>query len=163
MIEVLYLIIIVLLYILLTNYLYLYEHFGISFGVPRDSSQDDKQGIKNLLEIGSQSDANKKYDVVSEEILGPIHRETPLDETSEEEDPKCFANPYEFDYNGLKNYNLDNDTNTICSNNPSSCCDIPSKYEIDMDWNLLSETLEFDYGLDLAEGSQLDMPNCCND
>lgn len=162
MIEIINLLSIVLILFILSHYSYIYENFSITFGVPRDSSQDDKQSIKNLLEIGSQSDANKKYDVVSEEILGPIHRETPVDEVIEEEDPKCFANPYDFDYNGLKNYNIEDKDSTICTNNPSSCCDVPSKYEIDMDWNLLSETLEFDYALDLGEGSQLDLPDCCN-
>ena len=163
MFEIIYLLIIVILFILFTNYLPFYENFSISFGVPRDSNNNDKQSIKNLLEIGSQSDANKKYDVVSEDILGPIHRETPVDEVIEEEDPKCFANPYDFDYNGLKNYDIEDNDRSICSNNPSSCCDIPNKYEIDMDWNLLSETLEYDYALDLGQGSQLDLPNCCDD
>ena len=63
----------------------------------------------------------------------------------------------------LKNYSLDDGDSLICSNNPSSCCDKPSQYEIDMDWNLLSESLDFEYGLDLNEGSNLNLPNCCKD
>ena len=159
MYEIAYFIIIIFIFIIITIYPNYLESFDITFGSPRNSNEADKSSIKHLLEIGSQGDANKKYDVVSKDILGPIHRQIPEEDPPEPEDPNCFANPYNFDYNSLKNYSMEN--NTSC-NNSNSCCDKPSQYQIDMDWDLLSESLEYDFNLDLAEGSNLDLPECCS-
>lgn len=142
-----------LLYLIYTNEIY--EHFNVTFATPPDTSSKDIDNIKNLLEIGSQADEDKKYDVVSKKILGKINRVAPKEEIVEPEDPKCFNDNYDFDYDSLKKYQ-------IGSNQITACCDKPSKKEIDLDWNFLQESLDFDFNLDFGfNGDGGEMPNCC--
>ena len=67
------------------------ESFQVQFAVPPSTGEDDHGSIKNLLETGSQADADSQYDVVSTEYLGdrePIP--TPL-VTTPPPDPICFT------------------------------------------------------------------------
>lgn len=130
----------------------IYESFNVPFATPPDTSDSDKDSMKNLLEIGSQANEDKKYDVVSKKILGKINRVAPNEEVIEPEDPICFNEPSNYSYSdGLRN---DPNKTTVC-------CDRPNQKEIDMDWNFLQESLDLDYGLGL-DGIGEEIPYCCN-
>ena len=68
------------------------ETFDIQYGLPPSTSDDDHEHIKNLITLGSQSHANKKYDVVSTEQLGDISEPAPPPPPPPPPDPVCFSN-----------------------------------------------------------------------
>jgi hypothetical protein len=68
------------------------EPFAIQYGLPPSTSDADHGHIKNLITLGSQSNANKKYDVVSTEYLGDISEPAPPEPPPPPPDPICFAN-----------------------------------------------------------------------
>ena len=68
------------------------EPFAIQYGLPPSTGEDDHGHIKNLITLGSQADANKKYDVVSTEQLGDISTPEPPAPEPPPPDPVCFMN-----------------------------------------------------------------------
>ena len=138
-------------------YQYPYEPFAVVFGTPPETSSTDASSMKSLLELGSQSQADRKYDVISEEIMGEINRITPLEEEVEQEDPKCFNDFYDFDYSSLGNYQH----GKMCSDKISVCCDRPDGKEIDNDYSLMEDGGYLDDLLGVDGG--MDLPHCCCD
>ena len=128
-----FIIICLLLLFVILVYIQNNESF-IDFGTPQDSSDDDKDSIKDLLEIGSQSVADSEYDQVSTEILGEIDKISTEEEDIEPEDPICFLDPYSFEYSNLSTYRS---TGGSCNLKP------PSMDEIDADFSLWSETEDY--------------------
>jgi hypothetical protein len=138
-------------------YQYHYEPFAVVFGTPPETSSKDASSMKSLLELGSQSQADRKYDVVSEEIMGKINRIAPPEEEVEQEDPKCFNDFYDFDYSSLENYQH----GKMCSDKISVCSDRPDKNEIDYDYIQMEHGGYLDDLLGVDGG--MDLPNCCCD
>lgn len=66
------------------------ESFAVQFGTPPETTDTDHSHIQNLLEIGSQSHENTKYDVVSTHLLGDIARPAPPPPPPPPPDPVCF-------------------------------------------------------------------------
>ena len=92
--------------------------------------------------------------MVSKSILGDINRPpAPLMEEEEPPDPNCFTNDIPFEYN-----NISLDKNGVRKGVLSSCCHQPSPLEIDMDWELYSEGL--DWNIQTTDDY---LPNCCDD
>ena len=67
-----------------------FESFDVQFGKPPETSDNDSDSIKQLLEIGSQSNENTQYDQVSTQYLGDISRPTPPPPPPQPPDPVCF-------------------------------------------------------------------------
>lgn len=69
----------------------LQEDFQVAYAVLQGTEPADQEHTKALLEIGSQADENKKYDVVSTKYLGnrvPIPTQVV---TTPPPDPICFT------------------------------------------------------------------------
>jgi hypothetical protein len=66
------------------------EGFSVQFGTPPETTDVDHGHIKTLLEIGSQSHENTKYDVVSTHLLGDISEPAPPGPPPPPPDPVCF-------------------------------------------------------------------------
>ena len=80
-----------------------YESFDVQFGKPPETSADDSDNMKELLEIGSQANENTQFDQVSTQYLGDISRPKPPPPPPPPPDPVCFQgklnrkNPVELD------------------------------------------------------------------
>ena len=84
------------------------EGFAVQFGTPHETTDTDHEHIKTLLEVGSQSHENTKYDVVSTHYLGDIARPAPPPPPPPPPDPVCFQGD---DYDGER---IDFDKQSDC-------------------------------------------------
>ena len=150
-----YLVIILLFFIFIYIQRQCFETFGVVFGTPPETSSADASSMKSLLELGSQAQEDRKYDVVSHSILGEINRESEEIEEEDPLDPKCFNDFYDFDYTHLQNH----EHRKSCKDKPSVCCDKPSIHEIDYDFSILDENNLIDDILGKTGG--LDLDDCC--